>query len=156
LSLKEFLSKKFNVRKNYVKLKNIKVNANSQQNVKQKPSDVDVEEKQPIQIYELDRLENYLAQQQEEVEVDCNNNNLEQVDYQNEIQRFIVNEQQQQSDSNFVKPNDFLTQLPDLDIRPDNAIRKVAEITVVDAYAPTTSHTKINDHTRSAKADVSP
>lgn len=115
-----FLSKKFNVRKNYVKFKNIKVNGNSQQNVQQKPSDVDDEEEpretQPIQINELDRLENVLAQHQEEDEVDYNNNNIEQVDHQYEIQGFIV-DQQQQSESNFVIPNDnedFLKQLADL------------------------------------------
>jgi hypothetical protein len=125
------------VRKNYVKLKNIKMNGNSQQNVQQKPSDVDDEEEaresqQPIQINELDRLENVLAQHQEEDEVDYNNNNLEQVDHQYEIQGFVVNQQQQQqseseseSESNFVIPNDnedFLKQLADL---ADERIRNV-------------------------------
>jgi hypothetical protein len=125
---KNFLTKKFNVRKNYVKFKNIKMNGNSQQNVQQKPSDVDDEEEpretQPIQMSELDRLENVLAQHQEEDEVDYNNNNLEQVDHQYELQGFIAN-QQQQSESNFVIPNDnedFLKQLADL---ADGRIRNV-------------------------------
>jgi len=102
------------------------MNANSQPTVQQKPNDVNVEaeeeeetrDTQPIHVNELDRLENVLAQHQQEGEVDYNNNNIEQVGHEYELHNyFIANQQQQQSDSNFVIPNeneDFSKQLADL------------------------------------------
>ena len=109
-----FLSKKFNQRRTYVKYKKAKTIINSQPEILLQPNKVEEEEElrkvdEPIELNELDRLENVLAQHQEVDEVDYNNNN---VDNQYVFQDFIVNQQEQQ-ESNF-QNDDLLRHLADL------------------------------------------